>query len=181
MSRGLWDFCCVSQHRLDIKRLRVFVCPRWKMVGRYTAQGRQLWAGVCLPSASFLLPLIAACLLASAAASTCHQLWLLPCPFINSSVLTLLLSACQHEPLLTDVQYSLFGRVLPRVPVLPVFKLLVSVLVLAEDHHDHALRQTQTEETRVWMLNVNVSSSFGFGILFSGILGSGVYRENFRS
>lgn len=41
---------------------------------------------------------------------------------------------------LTDVEDSLFGRVLPRVPVLPVFKLLVSVLIFTEHHHDHALR-----------------------------------------
>lgn len=40
---------------------------------------------------------------------------------------------------LTDVQNSLFGRVLAGVPVLPVFKLLISVLVLTENHHDHAL------------------------------------------
>lgn len=40
---------------------------------------------------------------------------------------------------LTDVQDSLFGGVLPGVPVLPVFKLLVSVLVFTEHHHDHAL------------------------------------------
>lgn len=42
---------------------------------------------------------------------------------------------------LTDVEDSLFGRVLPRVPVLPVFKLLVSVLIFTEHHHDHALRK----------------------------------------
>lgn len=42
---------------------------------------------------------------------------------------------------LTDVEDSLFGRVLSRVPVLPVFKLLVSVLIFAEHHHDHTLRR----------------------------------------
>lgn len=48
-------------------------------------------------------------------------------------------STCGNPVFLTDVQDPLFGRVLPGVPVLPVFELLVSVLVLAEHHHDDAL------------------------------------------
>lgn len=49
---------------------------------------------------------------------------------------------------LTDVQDSLFGRVLPGVPVLPVFKLLVSVLILTEHHHDHTLRRETRQKTK---------------------------------
>lgn len=42
---------------------------------------------------------------------------------------------------LTDVKDPLLRRVLPRVPILPVFQLLVSVFVFAEDHHHHALQR----------------------------------------
>lgn len=74
------------------------------------------------------------------------------CVFIHSSVQ----HGKEHEDKkmeggsesLTDVQDSLFGRVLPGVPVLPVFKLLVSVLILTEHHHDHTLRREARQKTK---------------------------------
>lgn len=40
---------------------------------------------------------------------------------------------------LTDVEAPLLRRVLPGVPVLPVFQLVVSALLLPEHHHHHTL------------------------------------------
>lgn len=40
---------------------------------------------------------------------------------------------------LTDVQAPLLSGVLPGVPVLPVFQLIVSALLLSKHHHDDAL------------------------------------------
>lgn len=42
---------------------------------------------------------------------------------------------------LTYVNAPLFGRVLPRVPVLPVPQLVLSAFVLGKNHHDDTLRE----------------------------------------
>lgn len=42
---------------------------------------------------------------------------------------------------LTDVEDPLLCCMLPRVPVLPVFQLFVSVFVFTKDHHHHALQR----------------------------------------
>lgn len=43
--------------------------------------------------------------------------------------------------ILTDIQTPLLGRVLPGVPVLPVFQLIVSALLLAKHNHHHTLQE----------------------------------------
>lgn len=45
---------------------------------------------------------------------------------------------------LTNVEDPLLCRVLPRVPVLPVFQLFISVFVFTEDHHHHALQRGES-------------------------------------
>lgn len=43
-------------------------------------------------------------------------------------------------PANTNIQDSLFSRVLARMPVFPILKLLVSALVLPKHNHDDALK-----------------------------------------
>lgn len=45
-----------------------------------------------------------------------------------------------YTPVNTDIQDSLLGRVLTRVPVFPILQLLISALVLPEHNHDNALK-----------------------------------------
>lgn len=53
---------------------------------------------------------------------------------------------------LTDIQTPLFGSVLSGVPVLPVFQLIISALLLSEHHHHYTL--TMDDHTQ---LKLNMS------------------------
>lgn len=46
---------------------------------------------------------------------------------------------------LTNVKDSLLSCVLPGMPVLPIFQLLISVFILTENNHDHTLWKTTPE------------------------------------
>lgn len=56
------------------------------------------------------------------------------------------MSQSDHSPLvplfLTDVETPLFGSVLSGVPVLPVFQLIISALLLPKHNHHHTLKTT---------------------------------------
>lgn len=69
---------------------------------------------------------------------------------------------------LTDVQDSLFGRVLPGVPILPVLELLVPVLVFTEHHHDHALRGRDLLHERSTCTSVPRSDALS-GVVFVAV------------
>lgn len=86
--------------------------------------------------------------------------------------------------ILTNVQTPLFGSVLSGVPVLPVFQLIISTLLLSKHHHHYTLAMDKHTQCRlaimifsVWFLSINpklllVSGLFlGFFLTLTLVMG----------
>lgn len=75
----------------------------------------------------------------------------------------------QGQGQLTNVKDPLLCGVLPRVPVLPVFQLLIPVFVLTEDHHHHAL-QGRENHTAYFPFSLSCSTVSSSGNPTRGVL-----------
>lgn len=72
----------------------------------------------------------------------------------------------------TNIQDSLFGCVLPGVPVFPILQLLISALVFPKDNHDNTLKQKQKYARYITVLSgQNKIKKSKINITFLSVIG----------